>query len=324
MLKRIVTSLAKRTSSSQYSSGPQSKHFPIQKSTALPNGSFDGKVAFITGGGTGLGKGMTKKFAELGATVVISSRKQNVLDATAEELNSIGLQGKVVPIACDVRNPAAIKEAVDKMQELTGQLPSVVVNNAAGNFISPTERLSANAFRTIVEIVMLGSANVTLEIGKRLIDADQGCAFLGITTPYARAGSGFVVPSACSKAGVEILYKSLAGEWGKYGMRFNIIAPGPIYTEGAFSRLNPNRASDGYEQKVWELIPCGRIGQIEEIANVATFVSSDYASWLNGAILDFDGGKAPQTAGEFNKLHMHSAEDWDKISQLIRTKAKSS
>merc|ERR1712110_588283 len=176
------------------------------------------------------------------------------------------------------------------------------------------ERLSANAFRTVVEIVLLGTANVTLEIGKRLIEADHGCAFLGITTPYARTGSGYVSPSASSKAGVEALHKSLAAEWGKYGMRFNIIAPGPIYTEGAFSRLLPQKeegTTNQYNEEGWKMIPTGRMGEIEEIANLATFVSSDYASWLTGAILDFDGGKNVQTSGEFNRLQMYSKDDWD-------------
>jgi len=290
----------------------------------LPAGHFKDKVAFITGGGTGLGRGMTRKFAELGGTVVISSRKQDVLDRTADELMSENPAGKVIPIACDVRNPEAVKEAVNRMQDLTGSLPSVVINNAAGNFISPTERLSPNAFKTIVEIVLIGTTNVTLEIGKRLIEADQGCAFLGITTPYARTGSGFVTPSACSKAGVEALHKSLAAEWGKYGMRFNIIAPGPIYTEGAFSRLKVEPGTNEFNEEGWKMIPAGRMGEIEEIANLATFVSSDYSSWLTGAILDFDGGKNPQTSGEFNKLHKRTNEDWDKISEMIRTKAKSS
>merc|ERR1719454_698434 len=180
-----------------FAHGPQAKHFPVVKNTALPAGSFDGKVAFITGGGTGLGKGMSKKFAELGATVVISSRKLDVLEATANEINETNPAGKVLPVACDVRDPLAIKSAIDKLQDLTdGQLPSVVVNNAAGNFISPTERLSANAFRTIVDIVLLGTANVTLEIGKRLIEAEQGCAFLGITVGYAHsAARDFVIAS---------------------------------------------------------------------------------------------------------------------------------
>merc|ERR1719228_884034 len=320
MLRQLRTLLSTRS----YQSGPQASHFPIETATCLPAGSFDGKVAFITGGGTGLGKGMSKKFAEVGATVVISSRKQPVLDAAVDEIMSTNPAGKVIAIPCDVRNPMAIKETVDKMQDVTGKLPSVVINNAAGNFISPTERLSPNAFRTIVEIVLLGSANVTLEIGKRLIEANQGCAFLGITTPYARSGSGFVTPSATSKAGVEVLYKSLAAEWGRYGMRFNIIAPGPIYTEGAFSRLNPADGGTAHEDAVWELIPTGRLGEIEEIANLATFMSSDYASWMTGAIMDFDGGKHPMGAGEFNKLIKYTPEEWDKIAQLIRTKAKSS
>ena len=217
MLRKCISSMGQRT----FVKGPQVKHFPPQMETMLPEGSFNGKVAFITGGGTGLGKGMTKKFVDLGATVVISSRKQNVLEATADEIMSTNPAGKVVPIACDVRDPTSVSEAINRLQDLTGKLPSICINNAAGNFISPTERLSPNAFKTIVEIVLLGSANVTLEVGKRLIEADQGllrlfrfcrvylifvgCAFLGITTPYARTGSGYVTPSACSK--VHIIYK---------------------------------------------------------------------------------------------------------------------
>jgi len=206
------------------------------------------------------------------------------------------------------------------MQDLTGALPSVVVNNAAGNFISPTERLSPNAFKTIVDIVLLGTANVTLEIGKRLIEADQGCAFLGVTVGYAQSGSGYVTPSAASKAGVEALTKSLAAEWGKYGMRFNVIAPGPIYTEGAFSRLDPQ----GRMNEAGKLLPVGRIGEIEEMANLATFMCSDFASWLSGDIVMFDGAKFPFSAGEFNKLNMYTKEDWDNMEKMIRTKAKSS
>ena len=140
----------------------------------LPPGTYDGKVAFVTGGGTGLGKGMAEKFADLGATVVISSRKLPNLEKTAEEIISRNPKANIIPLACDIRDASAVKETVNRMQDLTGQLPSVVVNNAAGNFISPTERLSSNAFKTIVDIVLLGTANVTLEIGKRLIEAEQG------------------------------------------------------------------------------------------------------------------------------------------------------
>merc|ERR1739838_1243974 len=228
---------------------------------------------------------------------------------------------KVVPIQCDVRDPDKVKEAVDACVSAFGSLPDCVVNNAAGNFISPTERLSANAFKTVVDIVLLGTANVTLEIGKRLIEAEQGCAFLGITVGYAQSGSGYVTPSAASKAGVEALTKSLAAEWGKYGMRFNVIDPGPIYTEGAFSRLDPQGRIAG---EGWKLLPVGRMGEVEEIANLATFLCSDYASWLSGDIIMFDGAKFPHAAGEFNKLDMYTKEQWDQMENMIRTKAKSS
>jgi len=301
--------------------GPQAKHFPVMKETMLPKGTYEGKVAFVTGGGTGLGRGMAEKFADLGATVVISSRKLPNLEKAAEEIISRNPSANIIPLACDIRDANAVKDTVNRMQDLTGALPSVVVNNAAGNFISPTERLSSNAFKTIVDIVLLGTANVTLEIGKRLIEAEQGCAFLGITVGYAQSGSGYVTPSAASKAGVEALTKSLAAEWGKYGMRFNVIAPGPIYTEGAFSRLDPQGRIAG---EGWKLLPVGRMGEVEEIANLATFLCSDYASWLSGDIIMFDGAKFPHAAGEFNKLDMYSKEQWDQMENMIRTKAKSS
>nr|KAF6426206.1 2,4-dienoyl-CoA reductase 1 [Molossus molossus] len=279
----------------------------------LPPNSFQGKVAFITGGGTGLGRGMTSLLSSLGAQCVIASRKMDVLRATAEHISS-QTGNKVHAVQCDVRDPDMVHKAVSELITVAGH-PDIVINNAAGNFISPSERLSANAWRTITDIVLNGTAFVTLEIGKQLIKAQKGAAFLAITTIYAESGSGFVVPSASAKAGVEALHKSLAAEWGRYGMRFNVIQPGPIKTKGAFSRLDPMGT---FEKEMVHRIPCGRLGTVEEIANLATFLCSDYASWINGAVIRFDGGEEVFISGEFNNLMKVTKEQWDIMEGLIR------
>uniref|UniRef100_A0A8B9DGE9 2,4-dienoyl-CoA reductase [(3E)-enoyl-CoA-producing], mitochondrial n=1 Tax=Anser cygnoides TaxID=8845 RepID=A0A8B9DGE9_ANSCY len=315
----------------QDSNAPQAAFFsPLQK-VMLPPNTFQGKVAFVTGGGTGLGKGMTTALSSLGAKCVIASRKLDVLKGTAEEISS-KTGNKVYAIQCDVRDPVSVKNAVAELIQVAGH-PDVVINNAAGNFISPSERLSANAWKTITDIVLNGTAFVTLEIGKELIKAQKGAAFLAITTIYAESGSGFVLPSASAKAGVEAMSKSLAAEWGKYGMRFNVIQPGPIKTKplivcgpesliqlvsfhmGAFSRLDPTGA---FEKKIIERIPCGRLGTVEEIANLAAYFCSDYASWVNGAVIRMDGGEYVSMAGEFNELKKVPKEQWDMMEAMIR------
>lgn len=279
----------------------------------LPPGSFKDHVAFVTGGGTGLGRAMTQGLSRLGATCVIASRKLDVLQKTAEEITA-ETGNKVVALQCDVRDPAAVTQCLDQMEELTG-LPDVVINNAAGNFVSPSERLSPNGWRTIVDIVLNGTAYVTLDLGKRLIQQQKGASFLAITTIYAESGSGFVVPSASAKAGVEALYKSLASEWGRYGHRFNIIQPGPIRTKGAFSRLDPTGA---FEKGMIKRIPVGRLGTPAEIRNLALYMSSSYATWMSGAVVRFDGGEYVSMAGEFNDLRRVSTEQWDMIEAMIR------
>uniref|UniRef100_A0A673XFY2 2,4-dienoyl CoA reductase 1, mitochondrial n=1 Tax=Salmo trutta TaxID=8032 RepID=A0A673XFY2_SALTR len=276
---------------------PQAKFFPANEGSMLLPGTYKGKVAFITGGGTGLGKGMTTTLSALGAECVIASRKLDVLKKTAEEITA-QTGNKVHAVQCDVRDPKSIEAAVDQLVEVAG-LPDVVINNAAGNFISPSEKLSANAWRTITDIVLNGTAFVTLELGKRLILAEKGAAFLAITTIYAETGSGFVVPSAAAKSGVETLCTSLAAEWGRYGLRFNVIQPGPIRTKGAFSRLDPTGM---FEKAMIGRIPVGRLGTPGEIANLAAYLCSDYASWVSGAIIRMDGGEYVSMAGEFNDL----------------------
>ncbi|KAG7470015.1 hypothetical protein MATL_G00134780 [Megalops atlanticus] len=295
------------------SSPPQAGFFPANEGVMLLPGSFKNKVAFITGGGTGLGKGMTTVLSTLGAECVIASRKLDVLQKTAEEIsNQTG--NKVHAVQCDVRDPASVTACVDELINVAG-LPDVVINNAAGNFISPSENLSANAWRTITDIVLNGTAFVTLEVGKRLIKAEKGAAFLAITTIYAESGSGFVVPSAAAKAGVEALCKSLAAEWGRYGMRFNIIQPGPIKTKGAFSRLDPTGM---FEKSMIGRIPTGRLGTPGEIANLAAYLCSDYATWVSGAIIRMDGGEYVSMAGEFNDLKKVTKEQWAMLETMIR------
>lgn len=276
-------------------------------------GTFKNKVAFITGGGTGLGRGMTATLSSLGAECVIASRKLDVLEKTAAEISE-QTGNKVHALQCDVRDPASIEAAVTKLISDVG-LPDVVINNAAGNFISPSEKLSANAWRTITDIVLNGTAYVTLEIGKRLIKAEKGAAFLAITTIYAESGSGFVVPSASAKAGVEAMCKSLAAEWGRYGMRFNVIQPGPIRTKGAFSRLDPTGM---FEKSMIGRIPTGRLGTPGEIANLAAYLCSDYASWVSGAVIRMDGGEYVSMAGEFNELKRVTNEQWSMLEAMIR------
>lgn len=292
---------------------PQAAHYPVKKTPMLPEGCFDGKVAFITGGGTGLGKGMATNLSKLGATVAITGRRESVLNATAEEITAIS-GNPVLTTACDVRDPVAVKESLQSVVERSS-VPDIVINNAAGNFISPTERLSPNAFSSVIDIVLKGSIHVTLEAGKMAIAAQKPATFLAITTHYTKAGSGFVVPSACAKSGVETLNQSLAVEWGRYGMRFNCIAPGPIYTEGAFSRLDP---TGKFMDHAIKNIPTGRLGEIEEIANLASYMVSDYSSWLNGETITFDGGEFNALAGEFNSLRIVKDEEWDFMEQMIK------
>lgn len=285
----------------------------------LPEKSFENKVVFITGGGTGLGKGMAHKFSELGANVVIAARRLPVLQQTASEITS-STGNRVVPFQCDIRDPEAIKSAVDACVTEFG-LPNVVVHNAAGNFISPTERLSPNAFKTIIDIVLNGTAYLTLDVGKRMIQQKKGGVFLAITTHYTNEGSGFVCPSACAKSGVETMMKSLGVEWGRHGIRMNCIAPGPIETEGAFSRLDPTGKM--IEEGI-QVIPAGRMGEVEEIANLATYLCSDYASWINAETVTLDGGEFRSLAGEFNGLRKVPQEMWDMMEKVIRETNKKS
>lgn len=299
---------------------PNAAKFPSVKTPMLPADTFKGRVAYITGGGTGLGKNMAQTLSALGAKVFITSRKEEVLKAAASEITE-KTGNQVAYFPADVRNPDQILEAVEKCKILLGDTPSLIINNAAGNFISPSERLSPNAVKTIVDIVLLGTLNTTLTIGKKLIKENKNASFLNIITTYAETGSGFVLPSACAKAGICAMTRSLAVEWSKYGMRFNGISPGPIYTEGAFSRLDPTGA---FADETKKRIPIGRLGDKEELSNLAAYLLSDYANWMTGQVIDMDGGELTNMSGEFNGLYAVSNDQWDMMEQMIRSTKKPS
>lgn len=280
----------------------------------LKEDALSGKVIIVTGGGTGLGKSMSRYFLELGAKVVITSRKLDVLEETAKELSE-ATGGEVLPLACDVRkNPEVEKVIADTIAKF-GKVDGLL-NNAAGNFISPTERLTHKAFDTIIGIVLQGTYNFTLALGKHWIEQKQPGSILNIVTTYAWTGSGYVVPSACAKAGVLALTRSLAVEWAKYGIRSNAIAPGPFPTKGAWDRLFPKNLQDKFDPI--KRIPVGRTGEHQELANLAAYLISDFAGFINGEVVTIDGGEWLQGAGEFNHLSMIPNEMWDEIEKMVR------
>ena len=283
----------------------------------LRDGALSQKTIIVTGGGTGLGKSMATYFLTLGANVVITSRKMEVLEATAKEMEE-ETGGNVLPVACDVRAYDQVSAMLDRSIQKFGRVDGVL-NNAAGNFISPTERLSHRAFDIVVDIVLRGTYNVTLAAGKKWIEEKQKGTFLNIVTTYAWTGSGYVVPSACAKAGVLALTRSLASEWGKYGIRSNAIAPGPFPTKGAWERLFPGEVAE--EINPLKRIPLGRFGEHEELANLAAYLISDYAAYINGEVVTIDGGEWLKGGGEFNGLDAITGEMWDKLEDM-RSKKK--
>jgi len=285
----------------------------------LKDGSLKDKTIVVTGGGSGLGKAMSTYFLQLGANVVISSRNIEKLQNTAKELEE-KTGGKVLAVQCDVRNYPEVESMLQKSIEVFGSVDGLL-NNAAGNFISPTERLSANAFDTIIDIVLKGSKNCTLAFGKHWIAIKQKKAtVLNIVTTYAWTGSAYVVPSATAKAGVLAMTRSLAVEWAKYGIRFNAIAPGPFPTKGAWDRLLPGSLREKFDLK--KKIPLRRVGEHQELANLAAYLMSDYSAYINGEVITIDGGEWLQGAGEFNMLDKIPNEMWDKLEQMIRSKKK--
>jgi NAD(P)-dependent dehydrogenase (short-subunit alcohol dehydrogenase family) len=278
----------------------------------LKPGSLKDKTIIITGGGTGLGRSMGKYFLELGANLVITSRKIDVLTEAAKAM-SAETGGKVLPVACDVRKYEEIENVIKSAEAEFGQVHAVL-NNAAGNFISPTERLSHRAFDIVVDIVLKGTYYTTLAAGKNWIAKKQPGTFLNIVTTYAWTGSGFVVPSACGKAGVLALTRSLAVEWAKYKIRSNAIAPGPFPTEGAWSRLLPGDLVKKFDPA--ERVPLKRVGEHQELANLAAYLISDYSAYVNGEVITIDGGEWLRNGGEFSHLEMIPGEMWDMLEKM--------
>lgn len=283
----------------------------------LRDNALSDKVIVVTGGGSGLGKAMSKYFLELGAKVAISSRDLEKLKTTAAELEK-ETGGTCLPIQCDVRHYDEVEAMLAEVLKTFGKV-DVLLNNAAGNFISPTERLSANAFDTIIDIVLKGSKNCTLAFGKHWIAEKQtNCNVLNIVTTYAWTGSGYVVPSATAKAGVLAMTRSLAVEWAKYGIRMNAIAPGPFPTKGAWDRLLPGDLAEKFDMA--KKVPLKRVGDHQELANLAAYLVSDFSAYINGEVIVIDGGEWLQGAGQFNILEKIPQEMWDMLEAMIKNK----
>lgn len=281
----------------------------------LKDNAFAGKTIVVTGSGTGLGKSMATEYSRLGANVVITSRKLDVLERTASEISQLTGR-KVLAVSCDVRKEEEIQVLLARVIAEYGQVDGLL-NNAAGNFISPTERLSPKAFGVIIDIVLKGTVNVSMTFGKYWIENKLKGTVLNIVTTYATTGSGYVVPSACAKAGVLAMTRSLAVEWAKYGIRFNAIAPGPFPTKGAWERLLPEPLRNKISME--GRIPLKRTGNHQELANLAAYLMSDYSSYINGEEVIIDGGEWLQGAGQFNQLEVVPAAMWDEIERVIRT-----
>ncbi len=276
------------------------------------DGLLKGKNILITGGGTGLGKEIAEKYLQLGADLWIAGRRGGVLDATAKELTAKH-GGKVRTHAVDIRDYAAVDAMAQRIWEESGPLTGLV-NNAAGNFISPTKDLTPNGFNAIANIVFHGSFYVTHSVGKRWIEGGTKGSVISILVTWVWTGSPYVVPSAMSKAGLHIMTKSLAVEWGKHGIRLNAIAPGPFPTEGATKRLRPG-ADFGESTKV---NPMRRIGKMSELQNLATFLMADGCEWLSGETIAIDGAGYLATGAYFTELDKMSDADWHKARELIK------
>src|ERR1700686_1446050 len=266
-------------------------------------GLLRGKRILITGGGTGLGKGMAHRFLDLGATVYICGRRQQVLSEAEAELSRLA-SDKIRSLPCDVRDLTRVEEMVESIWK-DGPL-DILVNNAAGNFLARTEELSPRGFEAVLGIVLLGTIHVTTACGRRWLAPSRPATVLNISATYAPSGSAYVVPSAVSKSCVNALTRSLAVEWGNRGIRMNAIAPGPIPTEGAFSRLLPRPELEEFAR---QRNPLGRFGTVEELANLAAFLVSDGAGYINGEVVSMDGGESLQGAGEFTSLGRLLTED---------------
>ena len=286
----------------------------MNTTSMLQKDSLKGKTILVTGGGSGLGKSMSTEFLNLGANVVIASRSLDKLEVAAKEMED-KTGGTVLPLQCNVKEYSDVKNVLSETIKKFGSL-DILINNAAGNFVSPTERLSHRAFDAVIDIVLKGSYNCTLEIGKYWIKNKIKGVTLNIVTTYSWTGSGYVVPSACAKAGVLAMTRSLGAEWGKYGIRTNAIAPGPFPTEGAWSRLFPKAFRKFYDPT--KKIPLKRFGDHQELANLASYLVSDYSAYVNGEVVTIDGGEWIYGAGEFNLMDKIPSALWGMIKKITK------
>jgi NAD(P)-dependent dehydrogenase (short-subunit alcohol dehydrogenase family) len=268
---------------------------------------LQGQRILITGGGTGLGKSMGRRFLELGAGLVICGRREDVLRETAAEFEA-DFPGRTRWHGCDIRDPESVAALVEAAWA-DGPL-DVLVNNAAGNFAAPSESLSHRALDAVLSIVLHGTAYVTLACGKRWLAEGRPGNVLSLVTTYAWTGSAYVLPSAMAKAGVLAMTRSLAVEWGGRGIRLNAIAPGPFPTEGAWKRLVPD---ESYEKTWLDKIPLGRVGEHRELADLATYLVAPGSGYVTGEVVTIDGGEWLKGAGQFNLLESMTPEDWAKM-----------
>jgi NAD(P)-dependent dehydrogenase (short-subunit alcohol dehydrogenase family) len=273
---------------------------------------LSGKTVWITGGGSGLGRAMALRFAELGAQIAVSGRRKDPLAETVETIRGAG--GRASYALADVRDPDAVAAALSTLSDQLAPIDALV-NNAAGNFLCPSEQLTPKGFSAIVDIVLKGTFHCTRAAAEHWISETRPGVVLNIATTYAWTGSAFVLPSACAKAGVVALTRSLAVEWARHRIRLNAIAPGPIPTEGAFSRLLPSaEMAEARRRK----IPAGRFGKPEELAELAAFLVSDASDWMRGEVVTLDGGEWLYGAGEFNELLELPAEVWEAMREKAR------
>jgi NAD(P)-dependent dehydrogenase (short-subunit alcohol dehydrogenase family) len=270
-----------------------------------------GRTILITGGGTGLGRSMAVRFAELGANLFLVARREEPLAETAKEIRAKGARAGY--FSGDIRDFATVEKAVAAAEKEFGRVDTLV-NNAAGNFIARTEKLSPNAFNAVIGIVLQGTFYCTMVLGRRWIEAKQPGNVLNIVTTYAavNSGSGYVVPSACAKAGVLAMTRSLAVEWSRHRIRLNAIAPGPFPTEGAFSRLLPSKE---LEEHAKNSHPMKRFGRHDELANLAAYLLSEQAEYVNGECVIIDGGLWLRGAGEFNDFVELPDAMWERMEQ---------
>ena len=290
----------------------------MNTSGMLPKDTFKDKVILITGGGTGLGKSIGEYILKLGGKLIITSRRMDVIENTAKEFNKT-FPESVYAVNGDVRNIEDVENVIEKGIDKFGNI-DMLINNAAGNFISPTERLSANAFSVIIDIVLKGTCNYTLTLGKKWIKNKTKGTILNITTTYALTGSGYVVPSAAAKGGVLTFTKSIAAEWAKHGIRCNAVAPGPFPTKGAWDRLVPPGFSKFFDIK--KRVPLKRVGEHQELANLSAYLLSEYSGYITGEVVTIDGGEWMYNAGQFTWLDKVPQKLWGLIEKTIRKKSK--